>query len=361
MNDSINSGLFTFGKITIFLAIFAILHFFITKFFKKFSQEAKNQKKIGIEALFETAELPLLLVLWTFAITFALNKIAQYFELFDIAPIFFQLRYLLVIIFVAWFGLRFKSRFQILLLKSKSKEALALEKAKIDILGKLSTLFIIILTSIFVLEGLGFNAQTLATIGGLSGFSLGFAGKDVFSNFFGGLMIYITRPFTVGEIIKSSEKKFEGVVENISWYYTTIRGSDKQPVYIPNSLFSNIFVTNLSRMTHWYIDEKICIRYQDIKAIANIVEDIKKLILSHSDIDIKESVRVTLDKLSTHSIELNLSASTRFTQKDDAIKVKQELLLGIANIIAKHKADFAYPTTNSTITIAEPIIIKNEA
>ena len=157
------------------------------------------------------------------------------------------------------------------------------EKAKIDVLGKLANLFITLLASIFFLEALGFNAQTLATIGGLSGFSLGFAGKDVFSNFFGGLMIYITRPFTVGEIIKSVEKKFEGVVEDISWYYTTIRGSDKQPVYIPNSFFSNIFVTNLSRMTHWYIDEKICIRYQDIKSVELIIEDIKFLIVHHEN------------------------------------------------------------------------------
>ena len=114
-------------------------------------------------------------------------------------------------------------------------------------------------------------------------------------------------------------------------------------------------------MTHWYIDEKICIRYQDIKSVELIIEDIKFLIVHHIDLDEKESIRVTVDKLSTHSIEVSLSASTRFTNKDDATKVKQQLLLGIAGIVAKHNADFAYPTTNSTITIAEPIIVKNES
>jgi MscS family membrane protein len=361
MSDSVNNGIFIFVKLAIFLSFFVILHFFIKKLCRKFALKTKNQKKIGLEALFETAEFPLLCIIWTFALTFILSKVANYFELFDIAPIFSQIRYLLTILFVAGFGLRFKKRFQLLWLQNKSKDKIAQEKAKIDILGKLSTLFITVLASIFFLEALGFNAQTLATIGGLSGFSLGFAGKDVFSNFFGGLMIYITRPFTVGEIIKSTEKKFEGVVEDISWYYTTIRGSDKQPVYIPNSLFSNIFVTNLSRMTHWYIDEKICIRYQDIKSVEPIIEDIKRLIIDHKDIDEKESIRVNVDKLSTHSIEVSLSASTRFTKKDDAIKVKQQLLLSIADIVAEHNADFAYPTNNSTITIAEPIIIKNES
>ena len=111
-------------------------------------------------------------------------------------------------------------------------------------------------------------------------------------------------------------------------------------------------------MTHWYIEERICIRYENIKSVETIIEKIKKLLLSHQGIDTKEPTRVALDKLSSHSIEVSLSASTKCRQKDEAIIIKQEILLEISSIVAKEGADFAYPTSSTSVTINDPIVIK---
>ena len=57
-------------------------------------------------------------------------------------------------------------------------------------------------------------------------------------------MIHLDRPFTIGDWISSTDREIEGVVESIGWRLTIIRAFDKRPIYIPNSLFTQIVVKN---------------------------------------------------------------------------------------------------------------------
>ena len=66
--------------------------------------------------------------------------------------------------------------------------------------------------------------------------------KDLLSNFFGGLFIYMDRPFAVGDWIRSPDRELEGVVEKIGWRVTVIRTFDKRPLYVPNSVFSSFLI-----------------------------------------------------------------------------------------------------------------------
>ena len=90
-----------------------------------------------------------------------------------------------------------------------------------------------------------------------------FAAKDLLANFFGGLTIYLDRPFAVGDWIRSPDREIEGTVERIGWRLTLIRTFDKRPLYIPNAVFTTIAVENPSRMHNRRIYETIGIRYDD--------------------------------------------------------------------------------------------------
>lgn len=344
------------AKILIIILCFTTLHFVLQFLFKKFLNKAKGRKKYWQQGFFETCKLPALIILWLFALSLIAVALANSYDLDEFIPTLLQIRTFLIIVALSWFALQWKGRVQLLILKEKRSSILAAEKVKIDLIGKIATLFIIILATIFGLEAMGFNVQTLATIGGISGFSLGFACKDIIANFFGGLMLYITRPFVVGENIKAAEKNLEGSVEEISWYYTCIRGIDKQPIYVPNSLFSNILVTNLSRMSHWNIDEVISIRYKDISLVEPLVKEIKELLINHPAIDTTQPVRVHLDKFSENSIDIGIWVCTFAVLKDEVIPIKQQILLKIANIVSSMNAEFASPVR--TIEITEPIQIK---
>ena len=77
------------------------------------------------------------------------------------------------------------------------------------------------------------------------------------------MFVYLDRPFAVGDWVRSPDREIEGTVENIGWRVTRIRTFDKRPLYIPNSIFSQIAVENPSRMSNRRIKETIGIRYDD--------------------------------------------------------------------------------------------------
>ena len=98
-------------------------------------------------------------------------------------------------------------------------------------------------------------------------------------------MIYLDRPFSVGDWVRSPEKEIEGTVEDIGWRLTRIRTFDKRPLYIPNSVFANISVENPSRMTNRRIYETLGIRYSDINSMSQIVSQVKAMLKAHDSID----------------------------------------------------------------------------
>ena len=63
------------------------------------------------------------------------------------------------------------------------------------------------------MQTLGFSVAGVLTFGGIGGIAIGFAAQDMLSNFFGGLMIYLDRPFKIGDWVRSPDREIEGVVE----------------------------------------------------------------------------------------------------------------------------------------------------
>jgi len=80
------------------------------------------------------------------------------------------------------------------------------------------------------MQTLGYSISGVLAFGGIGGIAVGFAARDLLANFFGGFMIYMDRPFDVGDWIRSPDQEIEGTVEKIGWRLTTIRTFDKRPL-----------------------------------------------------------------------------------------------------------------------------------
>ncbi|GIR41380.1 MAG: hypothetical protein CM15mP51_21600 [Porticoccaceae bacterium] len=119
-------------------------------------------------------------------------------------------------------------------------------------------------------------------------------------------MIYLDRPFSVGDWIRSPDKEIEGTVEDIGWRLTRIRTFDKRPLYIPNSIFASISVENPSRMSNRRIYEKIGIRYDDVSKMNTIVTEVKLMLQKHEQIDNEQTLMVNFNKFSESSIDFYL-------------------------------------------------------
>jgi small-conductance mechanosensitive channel len=98
------------------------------------------------------------------------------------------------------------------------------------------------------------------------------------------------------------------------------------------------------------INEVIGIRYDDIAKIPAIITEVEAMLKAHKEIDQSQALRVYFNYFNASSLDCNIVAFTKTTSKDKYQQVKQKILLNIADIITKHKAEIAYPTQTLHIT-----------
>ena len=231
------------------------------------------------------------------------------------------------------------------------------DKTTAQAIGKLLRLAVIITAALVILQTLGYSISGVLAMGGVGGIAIGFAAKDLLANFFGGLIIYLDRPFAVGDWVRSPDRAIEGTVEHIGWRMTMIRNFQSQPIYVPNSVFSNVIVENPSRMSNRRIYETIGLRYSDLTSMDQIVADVVAMLKNHPEIEPDKTMIVNFNEFSDSSVDFFVYCFTKTTQWVKFHEVKQNVMLRIAEIVEANNAEIAFPT--STIHIAEAIAIDN--
>lgn len=193
-------------------------------------------------------------------------------------------------------------------------------------------------------EHFGMSLSGLMTFGGIGGIALGFASKDVLSNFFSGIMLYFDRPFNIGDWINSPDRQIEGVVVEIGWRITKIMTFENRPLYIPNSLFSSISVENPGRMTNRRIKTELGLRYEDADKIGVIVTDIKTMLQNNPKIDTTQTMLVYFNDFADSSLNIMVYCFTKTVKWAEWLEAQQEVYLQMIEIVHQHGADFAFPS-----------------
>ena len=231
-----------------------------------------------------------------------------------------------------------------------------MDRTTAQALGKLLRLVVFVTAGLVILQTLGYSISGVLAMGGVGGIAVGFAAKDLLANFFGGLIVYLDRPFAEGDWIRSPDRQFEGTVENIGWRVTVIRNFQSQPIYVPNSVFTTVIVENPSRMENRRIHETIGLRYSDLTNMDKVVNEVEAMLRQHEAIDANRTLMVNFNKFGASSLDFFIYCFTRTTQWVEFHKVKQEVMLRIADIIEANHAEIAFPT--STVHLAEPIVVE---
>lgn len=258
-------------------------------------------------------------------------------------------RYVGVLACLTWFLISFVNHAE----KELSKDKDQVDQHTVEALSKLVRLAVFITAALVILQTLGFSISGVLAMGGIGGIAIGFAAKDMLANFFGALIIYLDRPFTVGDWIRSPDRNIEGTVEKIGWRVTVIRNFESQPMYVPNSIFTNIVVENPSRMANRRIYETIGLRYSDLDDMDKIVSEVTEMLQAHEAIDGGKTMIVNFNQFSDSSVDFFVYCFTKTTQWVKFHEVKQQVMLQIAEIIENNQAEIAFPT--STIHLAEPL------
>ena len=157
-----------------------------------------------------------------------------------------------------------------------------LEKAKVEIsirrfLKSLLRAMLYIILIIIICDRVGIDTASFIAVLGTLGLTVGLALQGSLSNFAGGVLILLLKPFKVGDYIVDSGSGAEGKVDRIDLFYTKIITGDNRAVFIPNGSLSNATITNNTEFNTRRVDIVFGIAYEsDIDKAKEIIHNIAK-------------------------------------------------------------------------------------
>lgn len=322
-----------------------LLDFLQRRLMRRLEAIVSSTTNLWDDALFHAMIRPLSLLIWVVGISIAIQVIPVREEGGLLADEWVaHARQVGILGAIAWFLVSFIGNIEGNIIRLAEKDGRGVDRTTVHALGRVLKIAVIVTAVLVGLDTLGFNVAGLMAAGGIGGLAVGFAAKDMLANFFGGVTVFVDRPFGLGDWIVIKDNGIEGVVEDIGWRQTTIRKFDKRPVYVPNAIFTTASVENPSRMTHRRINETIGVRFDDIGAMQDITRDVRDMLTAHPEIDDSQTLMVHFDAIDASSLNFFIYCMTHTVEWTKFHEVKQDVLLKICDIIAGHGAEVAFPT-----------------
>ena len=152
----------------------------------------------------------------------------------------------------------------------------------------------------------GIESSSIAALIASAGVAVGLALQGSLSNFAGGILILLLKPFAVGDYIVVTQEGIEGTVKEIQIFYTKLATVDNQRVVVPNSILTSNSLTNVTARPERQLDLKVGIGYDsDLKRAKQLIED-----MLHSDPSViqDEEIKVFVDSLGNSAVMIGMRA-----------------------------------------------------
>lgn len=170
----------------------------------------------------------------------------------------------------------------------------------------------------------GFDTASVAALIASAGVAIGLAVQGSLSNFAGGILILLLKPFVVGDYIIEDNHGDEGTVKEIQLFYTKLLTVDNRTVVIPNGMLTNNSLTNVTHMDERKLELKVSISYESdlLKAKAVLADLIRK----ESRIMQDKEHRIFVDELGDDGVILGMRC---WVSTEDYWNVRWDMLEGI--------------------------------
>ena len=173
----------------------------------------------------------------------------------------------------------------------------------VDSMLKFSLYFVLIF---MIATKFGVDTASVAAVIASAGVALGLALQGSLSNFAGGVLILILKPFKVGDYIIEDTNKNEGTVKEIQIFYTKLTTVDNRTIVIPNGMLTNNSLTNVTEKDERQLDLRIGIAYHaDLRKAKGILE---KLLREDAAVLKDDQMNVFVAELSDSAVVLGVRA-----------------------------------------------------
>ncbi len=243
-----------------------------------------------------------------------------------------------VIIFIAWSFYNLTCRET----AHTVGDRLNVDRTIADFSSKVLRFVIIAISLVIIAQEWNYDVNGLLASLGLGGLAFALAAKDALANIFGGIIIILDKPFSVGDWILTPS--VEGTVEEMSFRSTKVRTFANALVTVPNSVLANQAITNWSQMQKRRVSFNLGVTYSTSRTkLRACINKIKTMLEQHPHVH-PDLIMVRFEKFSESSLDIFIYFFTRTTDWAEHLKVREDINFKIMEILENEGVAVAFPS-----------------
>ena len=217
-----------------------------------------------------------------------------------------------------------------------------LDDQLVPLVRKVLKTFVIVVGFLFILDKLDVNIMGILAGLSIGGLAFALAAQDTIKNFFGSLMIFIDKPFQVGDWITSGD--IDGTVEEVGFRSTRVRTFRNSVTYVPNGVLSDRTIDNHGLRVYRRFFTKLTITYDTPPELIELfVDGLKKIVKDHPKTK-KDVYEIHFNEMLSSSLDIMFYIFFIADTWSDELKARHEVLLSIMKLAKVLGVNFAFPT-----------------
>ena len=203
-------------------------------------------------------------------------------------------------------------------------------------------IYLIALFIIFIILQINLNGLVAGI--GIGGIIVTLAAQDTAKNIFGGIVLFIDKPFNVGDWIQTPN--YEGTVEDMTFRTTRIRNFENSVVNIPNSTIADSAIINWSKMEKRRYKFSLSFPLDTTAEQMEIISNrIKEMLIKEPQV-IDDDIIISFENITDNGLSLLVYMFVVPTGYNDYIMLKDKINKNIINILHNLGVELSYPSTS---------------
>lgn len=217
-----------------------------------------------------------------------------------------------------------------------------LDDQLVPLVRKTLKTFIVVMGTLFVLSNLNIDILPLLTGLSIGGLAFALAAQDTIKNFFGSLMIFIDKPFQIGDWVTSGD--IDGTVEEVGFRSSRVRTFRNSLVYVPNGHLADSTIDNHGLRTYRRFFTTIGVTYDTPPSHIQIfIDGLEKIVKEHPDTR-KDNYNIFLNDLGASSLNIMFYIFFKVPSWNDELRARHQVILEIMKLAEQLGIQFAFPT-----------------
>lgn len=230
----------------------------------------------------------------------------------------------------------------IYLWKQAEASETTLDDQLVPLVSKLLKIIVVIIGFFIVLSIVGVNVTALLAGLSIGGLALALAAQDTIKNLFGSLMIFLDRPFQIGDWVQANG--VDGTVEEVGFRSTRVRTFANSLVTVPNGEIANMTVDNLGMRVYRRYKALISLTYDTPPdLIEKYVEGLRQIVVNHPATR-KDYYEIHMNEMGATSLNILFYIFFDVPTWSEELKARHEIILETMRLAEKLNVRFAFPT-----------------